>query len=54
MKSSPSSAGGVDSIPGQELKTPLAWRPKSQNIKWNQYCSKFNEDFKLGPHFKNL
>ena len=34
-----------------ELKIPLALRPKSQNIKQKQYCNKFNEDFKLGPHF---
>ena len=24
-----------------------AWRPKNQNMKWKQYCNKFNTDFKM-------
>ena len=27
-------------------------RPKDQNIKQKQYCNKFSEDFKNGPHQK--
>ena len=41
----PSSAGGVDLIPGQGAKVPHASRPKNQNIKQKQYCNKFNKDF---------
>ena len=39
-------------IPGQESKIPYTSIPKSQNIKWKQYCNKFNKDFKHGPHQK--
>ena len=55
VKISPSSAWGVYSIPGQGAKIPHAPRPpkkrkKKRNVKWKQYCNKFNEDFKNGPH----
>ena len=55
VKISPSSAWGVCSIPGQGAKIPHAPRPpkkrkKKRNVKWKQYCNKFNEDFKNGPH----
>ena len=50
----PSSAGGVGSIPGpgRGARIPRALRPKDQNIKQKQYCNKFSEDFKNGPHQK--
>ena len=51
VKTLPSDAGDVDSIPGWGAKIPHASRPKNQNIK--QYCNKFNKDFKKnGPHQK--
>ena len=50
VKTSPSNAGGVGSIPGQGAKIPRALGPKNQNIKQKQYCNKFNKDFKNGPH----
>ena len=48
------SAGGVGSIPGpgRGARIPRALRPKDQNIKQKQYCDKFSEDFKNGPHQK--
>ena len=46
VKTSPSNAGDAGSIPGQEAKIPHASGPKNQNIKWKQYCNKFNKDFK--------
>ena len=52
VKTSPSNAGGVGSIPGWGAKIPHASRPKNQNIKQKQYCSKFNKYFKNGPHQK--
>ena len=45
-------AEGVGLIPGWEARTPRASQPKNQNIKQKQCCSKFNEDFKNGPHPK--
>ena len=45
VKTSPSDAGSVDSIPGQGGKTPQDLEPKNQNIEWKQYCNKFNKDF---------
>ena len=54
VKTLPSNAGGVDSIPGRGAKIPHASWPKSQNIKQKQYCNKFNKDFKNGPHQKIL
>ena len=38
--------------PGWRAKILHALGPKSQNIKLNQYCNKFNKDFKNGPHKK--
>ena len=52
VKTSPSNAGGMGSIPGRGAKIPHALGPKKQNIKQKQYCNKFNEDFKNGPHQK--
>ena len=45
VKTSPSNAGVVGSIPGWGAKIPHASRPKNQNIKQKQYCNKFNKDF---------
>ena len=50
VKTWPSNAGVVDLIPGQGAKILHAWRPKNQNVKWKQYCKKFNTYFKNGPH----
>ena len=50
VKTLPSNAGGVGSIPGWEAKIPHASGPKNQTIKQKQYCNKFNKDFKNGPH----
>ena len=36
IKTLPSNAGGVGSIPGQEAKIPHASWPKNQNIKQKQ------------------
>ena len=54
VKTLPSNAGGAGSIPGQGAKIPHASGPKKKpkNIKQKQYCNKFNEDFKIGPHQK--
>ena len=49
-KISSSNAGGSDLNPDQEAKTLHASQPRNQNIKQKQYCSKFNKDFKSGPH----
>ena len=46
VKTSPSSEGGVGSIPGQGAKMSHASQPKNQNIKQKQYCNKFNKDLK--------
>ena len=46
VKTSPSNAGDVGSIPGRAAKIPHALQPKHQNIKQKQYCNKFNKDFK--------
>ena len=43
---------GVGLISGQGTRIPRALQPKIQNIKQKQYCNKFNEDFKNGPHQK--
>ena len=51
-ETSPSNAGSTGSIPGQGGKISHASWPKNQNIKQKQYCSKFNENFKNGPHQK--
>ena len=54
VKTSPSNAAGLGSIPGWGAKIPHALGPKNQNIKQRQYCNKFNKGFKNGPHLKNL
>ena len=56
VKTSPSSAGGVGSIPGQGAEIPCASWPKNQNIKQKQYCNKFNKDFKKSflVHIKKI
>ena len=54
VKSAPSNAGGVGLIPGRGIKIIHASRTKTPNIKQKQYCSKFNKDFKNGPHQKIL
>ena len=51
---SPSSAEGVDPIPGGGAKIPHTLGPKNQNIKQKQYCNKFSRDFKNCPHQKIL
>ena len=46
-KTSPSSAGAVDSITGQGAKTSRAcasW-PRNQNAKQKHYCNRFNKNF---------
>ena len=53
VKTLPSNAGGVGSIPGQGAKITHASQPeKPKNIKQKQYCNKFSKDFKNGPHQK--
>ena len=37
-------------LPGWGAKTSHALWPKKQNIEQKQNCSKFNKDFKNGPH----
>ena len=55
LKTSPSTAGGVGSIPGWGTKIPHALQPKkSKHKKKKQYCDKFNKDFKHGPHQKYI
>ena len=46
---SSSNAADVGINPGQGAKIQHASWPKNQNIKLNQYCNKFNKDFKNGP-----
>ena len=48
----PSSVEGLGSIPGQGAKILHASQPKYQKHKAEQYCNKFNKDFKNGPHQK--
>ena len=52
VRTLPSNAGFVGSIPGRGAKIPHASGPKNQTIKQKQYCNKFNKDFKNGPHLK--
>ena len=53
VKTSPSNARGVGSIPVQGTKIPHAsWAKKQKHTK-KQCCNKFNKDFKNGPHQKN-
>ena len=46
VKISPSSPGGVGSIPGRGAKIPHASQTRNQNIKQKQYSNKFNKDLK--------
>ena len=50
VKTAPSDAGDMGSIPGREAKIPHGWRLKYQNIKQKQYFNKFHIDFKNDPH----
>ena len=54
VKTLPSNAGSVGSIPGLGAKIPRASWPKTQNIKQKQYCNKFDKDFKSDLHQKIL
>ena len=45
VKTLPSNAGCVGSIPGQGSKIPHVLSSKNQSIKQKQYCKKFNKDF---------
>ena len=45
VKTLPSNAGCVGSIPGRGSKIPHALSSKNQSIKQKQYCKKFNKDF---------
>jgi len=54
VKTLPSNAQGVGSIPAWEAKIPHALQPKHQSINQKQYCNKFNKDFKNGPGQKSL
>ena len=47
VKTSPSNAGRVDSIPGRGAKIHMPLGQKNQNIKQKQYCNKFSKDFKM-------
>ena len=49
VKTSPSSSGGVGSIPSQGTKIPHALWLAKQNIKQNAYCNRFSKDFKNDP-----
>ena len=53
VKTSPSNAGSMGSIPGQGTKIPHASQPKIQTIKQKQYCNKFSRDFK-NHHIKTI
>ena len=48
VRTSPSNARGVSSIPGQGAKSPHASGPNlpTPNMRQKQYCNKFNKDFK--------
>ena len=54
VKTLPSNAVGVGSIPGQGIKIPHAPWSENQNIKQKQYCNKFNKGFKNRTYQKNL
>ena len=45
VKTLPSNAGCMGSIPSHGARIPHPWRPKDQNIKGKQYCNKFNINF---------
>ena len=46
VDASPPNAGGTDSLPGWGAKMPHASQPEYQNMKQEQSCDKFSEDFK--------
>ena len=46
VKTLPSNAGTVGSIPGQGAKISHALWPKNQSVEQRQYCNKLNKDFK--------
>ena len=52
VETSPSNAQGVGWIPDQKAKILHVSWPKNPNIRYKQYCKKFNKDFKNGPHQK--
>ena len=60
VKTSPSDAWGMVSVPGHGAKIQYASPPKKkkkflkpkQNIKQKQYCDKFNANFKKMVHVK--
>ena len=53
VKTRSSKAVGMGSIPGQGAKTPHRPKKKKQpNTKQEQYCNKFNKEFKNGPYQK--
>ena len=51
VKTSPSNAGGVGSIPDQRAKTPFA-SSQNQSIKQKQNYNKFNKGFKKLVHMQ--
>ena len=53
-ETSPFNAEGTGSIPDPGARLPYALRPTAQTINQKQHCSKFNKDFKNGPHKKIL
>ena len=50
VKILPSNTSSAGSIPGWGSKIPHASWPKNQNIRWKQYCIKFNKNFKHGSY----
>ena len=54
VKTLPSNAEGVGSIPGQGIKTLHASWSENQHIKQKQYCNRFSKGFKNSTHQKNL
>ena len=52
VKTLPSNAGGVGSVPGGRAKISHASQTKTQNIKQKQHCNKFNKKLKNDPQLK--
>jgi len=50
VETSPSNVGDVAFIPVWGAKIPCPSQPENQSTDQKQYCNKFNEDFKNGPH----
>ena len=50
LRISPSTAGSAGSIPGWGSKILYASPLKLQKLKQEQYCNRFNKDFKNDPH----